>query len=72
MPEPWDAVVMPTDCVGVLSTSLGIEEPEPVWSPAVGIVAEWVCGAFSAAMCEWFSLPPRSPTERAVRLTVNV
>ena len=32
VPEPWEAVVMPTDCVGVLSTSLGIEEPEPVWS----------------------------------------
>ena len=65
VPEPWEAVVMPTDCAGVASTSLGMVVPAPAWSPAVVMVAECVCGAFSAAMCEWFSLPPRSPTERA-------
>ena len=39
VPDPWDAVVMPTDCAGVASTSLGMVVPAAVWSPAVVMVA---------------------------------
>ena len=42
VPDPWEAVVMPTECAGVASTSLGMVVPAPVWSPAVVMVAECV------------------------------
>ena len=49
---------------------MGMVVPAPAWSPAVVMVAECVCGAFSAAMWEWFSLPPRSPVRGSMMKSI--